>query len=127
VGQQGLDVAAALEVELLLVAALHREADAGLARQALRQGAVDCELRVAALAGKLLGGAVRRAVVLRVHVLRRVRDLLLVHHRVALHRVVPLVVLRLRSRRGVHAGEGVVGAHPLESRVDAGVGAVGQR
>ncbi len=64
VGEQGLDVAAAAEVELLVRAALLGEAAADLAGEALGQGALDVEIRVARLEGEYVSH-LGRAVTLR--------------------------------------------------------------
>jgi hypothetical protein len=85
--EQRLDVAAAHHVEVLVRLALVGVALAGLARQPLREGAVDLELGVPGVPRHVLR---RREVVLLLLLLLRMQMLLW------------LVLLRLRRRRVAH-------------------------
>lgn len=62
VGEQGLDVAASLQIELLLGAALLGQTHARLAGQALGQRALDRDVLVSRLQGETLGGVGRHVV-----------------------------------------------------------------
>ena len=109
VGEQGLDVAAAHEVELLLLATLDGEAAARLRHQAAAQGGgglVEVQALVAALLGELGGGGQARDGLPRG---RRVGDGVL---HLGVH-----VLLGEREVRGVGGGR----AEGLEVRVDGRV------